>query len=143
MHSVLVVDDETGIRTILTRWLTTAGYDVREAEDADAALVAMKASPADVVMCDITMPGHDGLWLAAELHKLYPASAVILATGHDSVPPASSMQAGLVEYIVKPFEPKAVRRSAANAARWHDGAVTRGPQTPAAADALDKWFAGS
>jgi DNA-binding NtrC family response regulator len=144
MNSVLVVDDEAGIRTILTRWLTTAGYDVQSADSADTALAAMAAAPADVVMCDITMPGsNDGLWLAAELHKRYPASALILATGLDSVPPASSMQPGIVEYIVKPFNPDDVRRCVASAVRWHDAAVVRGPVAPVAADALDSWFAGT
>ena len=142
MNSVLVVDDEPGIRIILTRWLTSSGYDVRSAESADAALAEMAAQPADVVMCDITMPGKDGLWLTAELHKLYPMSALILATGLDSVPPASSMQPGIVEYIVKPFETIDVRRSVAGAVKWHDDAVTRGPVAPVPADTLDKWFAG-
>jgi DNA-binding NtrC family response regulator len=143
MYSVLIVDDETGIRTILTRWLTVSGYEVRSAESADTALAQMAAAPADVVMCDITMPGRDGLWLAGELHKRYPASALILATGLDSVPPAASMQPGIVEYIVKPFDPKEVRRSVAAAARWHDDAVKRGPAAPVATDSLDKWFAGT
>lgn len=143
MSSVLVVDDEDGIRQILTRWLESAGYEVRSAESSDAALAEMVKSPADVVMCDIVMPGRDGLWLAKELHKLYPMTALVLATGLDSVPPQSSMQPGIVQYIVKPFDPEDVRRCVASAVIWHDAAVERGPVPAAERQSLDDWFAGT
>lgn len=140
MNSVLIVDDESGIRQILTRWLSSGDYEIRDADCSEAALVAMAAAPADVVLCDIVMPGRDGLWLAAELHRLYPMSALILATGLDAVPPASSMQPGIVQYILKPFDPEDVRRSVAGAVLWHQAAVERGPVAPAG-ESLDAWFA--
>ena len=58
MRSVLIVDDEPRIREFLVRWLAPAGYDTRDAPDAEA---AVDASVPDVVLCDVQMPGRDGL----------------------------------------------------------------------------------
>jgi DNA-binding NtrC family response regulator len=139
-NSVLVVDDESGIRQILSRWLTAGGYDVRTAESADGALTEMARSAADVVMCDVAMPGHDGLWLAAKLHQRFPAAAILLATGLDSIPPVSSMQAGIVEYLVKPFESTNLLAAVASGVRWHQHALAH-PATPPVNDvSLDDWL---
>ena len=64
---MLVVDDESGIRDLLTRWLEDEKYSVRSAADAETALERMAEAPADVVLCDVEMPGHGGLWLVAQL----------------------------------------------------------------------------
>ncbi len=65
---VLIVDDERPIRKILTRWLTGWGYDVRDVGSAVEALDVMAAEPADILLCDVSMPEHDGLWLAEQVH---------------------------------------------------------------------------
>lgn len=57
---VLIVDDEESICTLLTRMLEPLGYEIDIFTDADSTLAAVKDSPADVVVCDIRMPGHDG-----------------------------------------------------------------------------------
>jgi two-component system response regulator MprA len=97
LRSVLIVDDETGIREILTRWLSGEGYDMREAPDAETALEKLAEAAADVVMCDVEMPGHGGLWLAAELGQRFPATAIVLATAVDSVPPMISFKPSIIE----------------------------------------------
>ena len=125
MNSILVVDDESAIRELLTRWLTAGGYDVRSAETAEEALEAMTAAPADVVFCDIEMPGRGGLWLAMQLIERFPHAAMVLATGVDSVPPATSFKPGIVEYLVKPLERVAVLNAVVAGMRWHDAALVR------------------
>ena len=62
---ILVVDDEESIRTLLVRILAPVGYQVDVAPGADTALEMMSASPANVALVDIRMPGHDGAWLIA------------------------------------------------------------------------------
>jgi len=62
---VLVVDDEEPIRSFLRRRLEGWGYTVRGAGSATAALELMVADPATIAIIDIGIPGHDGLWLAA------------------------------------------------------------------------------
>ncbi len=65
--SVLLVDDEHAIVEALGELLAWDGYAVRSAPDGKAGLEALRASPADVVMLDLMMPGMDGLQVAAAL----------------------------------------------------------------------------
>ena len=136
MSSVLIVDDEAGIREILTRWLSGEGYDIREAPDAETALDEMAKSVADVVMCDVEMPGRGGLWLAAELGQRFPATAIVLATALDSVPPMISLKPSIVEYLVKPFAQDLVVRAVARGIEWHGVALARA----AGGDRVAKWL---
>ena len=83
--SVLVVDDETGVRELMARWLASGGYDVRTAANAEEALQRVHDRPPAVALCDIRMPGHDGLWLAHQIRHDAPETAVIMATGVQDV----------------------------------------------------------
>jgi putative nucleotidyltransferase with HDIG domain len=74
--SVLVVDDETGIREVMARWLASGGYAVRTAACASEALERVHDLPPAVALCDIRMPGQDGLWLANQIRHDAPETAV-------------------------------------------------------------------
>jgi DNA-binding NtrC family response regulator len=139
MSSVLIVDDESAIREILRRWLSAAGYEIREAPDAETALEEMTNSTPDIVMCDVEMPGHGGLWLAAQIGQRFPKTAIVLATALDSVPAANSMQPGIVEYLVKPFKRELVLEAALRGVEWRGAALAHAPE-PAAGDGLTKWL---
>ena len=78
---VLVVDDEAGVRDLLVRWLGTFGFDVITAAGADQALVRLRERSVAVALCDIRMPGRDGLWLAEQVQHASPDTAVVMATG--------------------------------------------------------------
>jgi DNA-binding NtrC family response regulator len=140
VNSVLVVDDESGIRQILNRWLSAEGYHVREAPDAETALVEMAKARSDVVTCDVEMPGHGGLWLAAQLARQFPATAIVLATGVASVPAVTSLQPAVVEYLVKPFKRELILQAVSRGVQWHDAALARAPEPAANADSLAKWL---
>jgi DNA-binding NtrC family response regulator len=104
MNSVLVVDDETAIRSLVARWLHSTGYDVRLASSAEQALEEMEREPAMVALLDINMPGRDGLWLAGELRKLYPDTAVVMASGAREFGAAvASLRHGAVDFLLKPL----------------------------------------
>lgn len=141
MNSVLIVDDESVIRVVLTRWLAAAGYDIREAPDAETALDELAKAPADVVLCDVEMPGQGGLWLAAQLRERFPATAIVLATAVDSIPPTTSLKSGIIEYLVKPFARDLMLGAVARGMEWHAAALARGPAAPANEGALKKWLA--
>jgi DNA-binding NtrC family response regulator len=140
LNSVLIVDDESAIREILRRWLSDQGYDIREAPDAEAALEEMGRAVADVVMCDVEMPGHGGLWLAAELERSFPATAIVLATAVDSVPPVTSLRPGIVDYLVKPFAQHIVLATVSRAVEWHRVALARGPAPKGDAERVTSWL---
>jgi CheY-like chemotaxis protein len=67
--SVLIVDDENGMRDLMARWLQSGGYTVTTAANAEEALGRLEASPPAVALCDIRMPGHDGVWLAEQIRQ--------------------------------------------------------------------------
>jgi len=139
MAGILVVDDEAPVRQLIGEWLKRAGYEYREAENAEAALAALKAEPAGVVFSDVQMPGQDGLWMTKQIRNTYPTTAVILATSVSTVPPQISMQHGVVNYLVKPFNQKKLLEALKMALDWHKDAVEKGAPKHSA-DELENWL---
>lgn len=118
---VLVVDDEAHIRDVIARWLQLRGYRVQTAADADEALARMQDEPAAVALCDIRMPGRDGLWLLARIRNDFPETAVVMATGlHDVGPAVQSLRRGVVDYLTKPFTPDQLCEAVKRAMEWHE-----------------------
>lgn len=140
MARILIVDDEQGVRQVLSRYLSAPDREIAEADSADAALAAMEKAPADVVFCDIQMPGHDGLWLTTELRKRYPAAAVVLATSVSTVAPKFSMQSGVLAYVVKPFSREAILEAFDTAIHWHRETVANGPDAADTTARLQAWL---
>ena len=124
MSSVLLVDDEEGIRALMSRWLDGLGHEGRQASSAEQALEEMARGEADVAVCDISMPGRDGLWLAAQLRSDHPQTAIIMATGTQDVDAAlRSLHHGAVDYLVKPFSRDHFRDALCRGIEWHRDAV--------------------
>jgi putative nucleotidyltransferase with HDIG domain len=104
---------------------------VTTASNAEEALGRLEASPPAVALCDIRMPGHDGVWLAERIRQRYPETAVIMATGvHDAGPAVETLRQGVIDYLTKPFGRDRLReavtrglefhRSAWDARRWRE-----------------------
>ena len=141
MPTVLVVDDESQIRELLVRWLGRDEFQVREAGTAAAALEDMQVATADVVLCDVKMPGQDGLWLTEQLRSRFPETAIVLATGDRTVSPLISMQRGVVEYLAKPFSRDEVLAAVRRGAGWHVTAVAeRGRRTKVSQPLTKEWI---
>jgi len=140
MSQILVIDDEENVRHVLKAWMTHAGHQCLEAEDAEAALAVMAQTPADVAFCDIQMPGRDGIWLTGELRRRYPMMPVVLATGVSTVPATVSMQAGVLAYLVKPFNRNAVTHAIDLSVKWRDETARAGPRAEDVGDRLTDWL---
>jgi len=69
---VLVVDNDRAPRTTVSSWIDPSAYRVVEAESADEALDAMDEAAADIAVCDLSMAGRDGVWLAWEVVRTHP-----------------------------------------------------------------------
>jgi putative nucleotidyltransferase with HDIG domain len=122
-RSVIVVDDEASVRHLMRRWLESRGYSVAVAPGADKALEVLAASPTAVALCDLRMPGHDGLWLADQLRREYPDTAVIIATGANDVGSAvESLRQGVVDYLTKPVERDRLCDAVSRGVEWHRSA---------------------
>jgi CheY-like chemotaxis protein len=108
MKTILVVDDDHGVRSLLRRVLQNEGYRVVDAESALDALEVLKHEPVDLALVDVMMPGRDGIWLTDQILSRYPDVPVALATGLLEMDPAITLRPGVVGYIVKPFSRAAV-----------------------------------
>ena len=112
MAYVLVVDDEEAIRRLLVRWLSGWGYEAKEAANADDAIEIMAAAPAEIMLCDVMMPVHDGIWLAEQVRSRWPQTAVIMASSAQDMETVMRMRKqGAVDYVTKPFGREMLRQA--------------------------------
>jgi two-component system response regulator HydG len=104
MMHVLVVDDDTAIRTAVSDIARNLGFAVSSVDNAGAARSALKAHLADIVLLDLKMPGGGGLPLLEEIRTLYPETVVVVMTAYATVSSAvEAMRTGASEYLTKPF----------------------------------------
>src|SRR5918995_174688 len=105
MARILVADDHDALRRGLALSLTTAGHDVDEAGNGNAALERLHEGYFDVVVSDLKMGGSDGLDVLRTTKTLHPTASVILMTAFGSVTTAvEAMKHGAFDYVQKPFE---------------------------------------
>jgi CheY-like chemotaxis protein len=128
MSRILVVDDDTAVRGAIKVVLEQDGHQVTLASNGRAGVSAAESEPFDIVICDIFMPGMDGIESIHAFHKINPQMPVIAMSGftfRDGQSPAPdyltlSTKLGAAYSLRKPFRPqellKAVRECAANAA---------------------------
>mgnify|MGYP000908345974 CR=1 FL=1 len=100
---ILVVDDDRSVRTALQVNLRKAGWEVELATDGDEAFGRLREAGFDIVLTDVMMPTITGLELLARIRSSWPATRVVVMTGHGSVPDAvAALKAGADDYIIKP-----------------------------------------
>ncbi len=103
-NHILVVDDESDVCDLLSRFLTRRGYDVDTANDGEAALRAVRSNPPDIVLLDIRLPKLDGLTVLQKLREESDQVAVITMSGvADEDTARKSLELGAADFITKPF----------------------------------------
>lgn len=120
--SVLIVDDEPGMRELLRRWLQPLHYGVFEAGDSATALEMLQRHSIGVVLCNYSLPRNVGDWLIGEIRIAFPDVAVVLATADDAVPPRITLSRNVVGYLVKPFNKSLLLSAVHDALLWHNTA---------------------
>ncbi|HXL82165.1 MAG TPA: sigma-54 dependent transcriptional regulator [Pyrinomonadaceae bacterium] len=118
---LMIVDDEEASRYGMRRALTTFGYNVSEADSAEAARALLRQQAADLMLLDVNLPGISGLDLLRELQTPAVANGspplVIIITAHGSERMAvEAVKAGAYDYLAKPFELDDLRLVVKNAA---------------------------
>lgn len=105
---ILVVDDSTSMRQMVSFALTSAGYEVKEAEDGQVALGHARNERFNAVITDVNMPNMDGIALIRELRQLpdYKFTPLLMLTTESGTDrKADGRAAGATGWMVKPFDP--------------------------------------
>ncbi|WP_030576459.1 response regulator transcription factor [Streptomyces anulatus] len=108
MPRVLVVDDESGIRTVLRGYLEADGFAVTEAGDGEAALAVLREDPPDLVLLDVMLPGIDGLEVLRRLRGFSDAYVILVTARAEEVDKLVGLGVGADDYVTKPFSPREV-----------------------------------
>ncbi|MCF8077963.1 MAG: response regulator [Desulfobacterales bacterium] len=102
---VLLVDDETDFLETLVKRLAKRNLDVAGVESGESALAALQATPVDVVVLDVRLPGIDGVETLRRIKQTSPLIEVILLTGHANMEVAvQGMELGAFDYLIKPVD---------------------------------------
>lgn len=100
---ILIVDDEDLIARTLEEFLTGEGFDVATARDAKSALSLAESFEPDIALCDLQLPGMDGLDLLDRLLRVRPNTLVVMITAYATVETAvTAFQRGAQDYLMKP-----------------------------------------
>ena len=106
-NDILIVDDESDIRTLLSGILEDEGYFTREAANSEQAYAEINARLPSLVILDIWLRGseQDGVDILKWVKTVYPSVPVIMISGHGNIETAvNSIKAGAYEFIEKPFQ---------------------------------------
>jgi two-component system response regulator GlrR len=115
---VLLVDDDKDLLQLIAMRLTASGYAVTAVESGEAALAALSVSRPQVVVTDLRMQGMDGMALFDAIHRDSPSLPVVILTAHGTIPEAvTATRRGVFSFLTKPFEPKVLLDTVAEAMR--------------------------
>jgi len=103
---ILVVDDDTRIRTLLQRYLADNGYRVTVARDAADARARLAGLTFDLIVLDVMMPGEDGVSLTHALRGGSDVPILLLTARSEAQDRIAGLESGADDYLPKPFEPR-------------------------------------
>lgn len=106
MYKVLVVDDESHIRSIIRKYGEFEGYQIYEAENGEQAIEACYNHKYDIIIMDIMMPGLNGFDAVKEIRKTNNIPIVMLSARGEEYDRIFGFEAGIDDYVVKPFSIK-------------------------------------
>lgn len=106
MYNILVVDDESRIRTIIKKYAEFEGHTVTEAADGMEAVLRCREGGFDIVIMDIMMPELDGFSAVREIRKSSEVPIIMLSARGEEYDKINGFGLGIDDYVVKPFSPK-------------------------------------
>jgi len=112
MSNILVVEDEPAIRELLKINLVDAGYEVREAADAESANALLKEALPDLVLLDWMLPGQSGLAFAKQLRadpRTKELPVIMVTARTEEADRVAGLEAWVDDYVTKPFSPRELK----------------------------------
>ncbi len=134
MALLLIVDDESKIRSLIAKYAAFEGYETEEAENGMQAVEMCRNKHYDLVIMDVMMPELDGFSAVREIRKQEPVPVIMLSARGEEYDRIHGFELGIDDYVVKPFSPKelmmrvaAVLKRSAGAEKPKDEIVEIGP----------------
>lgn len=116
MNSILIIDDDQDILTLLKKFFEKKNYSVQTSLSGEEGIEILKNSGADVVLCDFKLPDYDGLEMLKKVKIIDPAAQVIIITGYSDVKVAvKALKMGAFEYVTKPLLPDEILHTVVSA----------------------------
>lgn len=106
MHRLLVVDDDSDIRSLLAEQLGRAGYSVSTAADGSQMRHVLAREHIDLIVLDLNLPREDGLSLCRELRARSSTPVIMLTARSEPIDRVLGLEMGADDYLAKPFEPR-------------------------------------
>ena len=106
IHTILIVDDDRDIRTLLADYLETHAYRALTAADGTAMWKALDEARPDLVVLDLNLPGDDGLMLCRKLRADSDVPVIMLTARNEPLDRILGLEMGADDYLPKPFEPR-------------------------------------
>ena len=104
-EKILVVEDDTALRALIEEECGDAGFEVQGAADADFAWKMVQRWQPDLIISDLRLPGHDGLWLLDRINELTEPPGFIMMTAFGTVPQAvKALKQGANDFLTKPLD---------------------------------------
>lgn len=104
-HTILLVEDELGIRETVKIFLKSQNYEVIEAENGKEGLIALQNNDIHLAIVDIMMPVMDGLTMTMKLREVSDIPVIFLTAKTEDIDKITGLNLGADDYITKPFEP--------------------------------------
>ena len=107
MHKIIVADDESRIRKLVSDFLKKSGYNVIEAEDGDETynLFCKHRDEIDLIILDIMMPGMNGWEVCKKIREFSAVPVIMLTARSEEFDELTGYEAGIDDYVTKPFSP--------------------------------------
>jgi two-component system response regulator RegA len=103
--SILLVDDDERLRSRMARAFEERGYEAQQAEGYDGAIEIAEHESTEFAVVDLRMPGKSGLEVVRELHRIDPATKIVVLTGYGSIATAlEAVRLGATHYLTKPAD---------------------------------------
>lgn len=103
---ILIVDDETNLRTLVGSYLRAEGYEVVEAADGTEAVESVRRRHPDLVVLDVRMPGVDGIEALREIRTFSDVFVIMLTARAEEADKVIGLSVGADDYLTKPFSPR-------------------------------------
>jgi two-component system phosphate regulon response regulator OmpR len=107
--SVLVVDDDADVRSMIAEYLAGHGYEIDQAANGNEMRQALSRRVPDVVLLDLNLGGEDGLSLARHLREHHDVGIIMVTAASDVVDRIVGLEVGADDYVAKPFDPRELR----------------------------------